>query len=166
MSAPDPETQTYFDALLRPNQSLSRPAFWVIMSIVAGANLISAFAFISSGAFPIIGFLGLDVLVVWLAFKACFKSQRQWTRVQITNDVLRVDHMNPKGEESSVELPTAFARIELKTPLTPNSWVTLAHRREAYVIGRFLTMDERHSLVEAMRDALQRARRHTYSSDV
>ena len=128
------------------------------MSVLAVMSFLSGMVFLSMGAFPVIGFFGLDVLALWFAFKVCFKNQSQWTRIRVTAEHLRVDHMNPKGEASHVELPAAFTRIELKEPLTANSWLTLAYRREAYVIGRFLTVDERKSLAEAMRDALRHAR--------
>lgn len=159
-------TVVYLDAMLRPNQSLSRPAFYIVMGIVALVNLMSAFAFLSVGAIPIVGFLGLDALAVWLAFKLCYRTQSQWTRVRVTAEHLRVDHMNPKGQASNIELPTAFARVELKDPVTPHSWLTLSMRREAYVIGRFLTVDERKSLAEAIKDALQRARAERLPSEV
>ncbi len=166
MTDADLNKELYFDALMKPNASLSRSGFWVIMGVIIAINVFSMIGFLSRGAFPIIGFLGLDILAVWLAFKVCFKDQTQWTRVRISPETLRVDHRNPKGVETHVELPTAFARIELKEPVTVNSWVTLSYQREAYVIGRFLTIDERKSLVEAMRDAIQRARTHRYAGEV
>lgn len=155
----------YLDAMLRPNQSLSKPAFIVFMSGICVINLLSAIAFLSMGALPIAGFLGLDVLAVWLGFRFCFRDQRQWTRIRVTADCLRVDHVSPKGTASNVELPTVFTRVELKEPLTPNSWLTLAHKTEAYVIGRFLTVDERKSLADAIRDALSRARNERFASE-
>ncbi len=135
------------------------------MGIVVLINLISSLAFLTAGAIPIVGFLALDALIVWLAFRMCFQNQKQWTRVRVTADHLRVDHMNPKGRESNVELPTAFTRVELEEPLTAYSWLTLAARGEAYVIGRFLTIDERKSLADALRDALSRARSERYPSE-
>lgn len=156
----------YLDAMLRPNQSLSRSAFVVVMGLVVMINLFSAVAFLSAGALPIVGFMGLDILAVFLGFKICFRDQKQWTRVRVTAENLRVDHVNKKGEASNVELPTAFARVELKKPYTPNSWLTLANRGEAYVIGRFLTIDERKSLAEAISDALLRARNERFPSEV
>lgn len=166
MTANLQDEEIYFDALMKPNASLSRAGFWVIMGVVIAINAFSALAFISSGAFPIIGFLGLDILAVWLAFKVCFRDQTQWTRVRVTPYTLRVDHRDPKGQESFIELPTAFARVSLKEPLTVNSWVTLSYQREAYVIGRFLTLDERVSLVGALKDALAGARRHQHPGEV
>ena len=166
MTDADLKKELYYDALMKPNASLSRSGFWVIMGVIIAINVFSMIGFLSRGAFPIIGFLGLDILAVWLAFKVCFKDQTQWTRVRISPETLRVDHRNPKGVETHIELPTAFARVELKEPVTVHSWVTLSYQRQAYVIGRVLTVDERKSLVEAMRDAIQRARTHRYAGEV
>ena len=158
MSEPDFESpNVYFDALLKPNQSLSKRAFAIVMTTIIILNLISATVFLSSGALPIVGFLGLDVLAVWLAFRTCFRQQKQWTRVNITADRLRVDHLSHRGDLSYIEIPTAFARVDLKEPLSANSFLTLSHRRESWVIGRFLTVDERKSLAEAIRSAIREA---------
>lgn len=156
--------KVYFDAMLRPNRSLSDPAFTSFMVIVGVLSFMSGMAFLSIGAFPVVGFFGLDALGIWLAFRLCFRAQRQWTRVRVTADCLRVDHCDPKGKSSHVELPTAFTRVELAEPLTHNSWLTLASRRDAYVIGRFLTVDERFSLSEAIRSALKMAKAERYSA--
>ncbi len=163
LSSADP---VYLDAVLQPNRSLSQPGFTIFMSVLAILSFFSGMAFLSLGAFPIIGFFGLDVLAVWIAFRVCFRYQRQWTRVRVTARHLRVDHRNPAGKESFVELPAAFARIELEEPLTPHSWLTLSHRREAYVIGRFLTVEERKSLADAIRTALHQARAERHPQPV
>ena len=156
----------YFDAELRPNRSLSKRAFYIVMGVTMAFVLSTGFVFFSLGAIPIVGFLGLDLLAIYLAFRFCFRQQSQHTRVTVTADHLRVDHVNPKGQESSVELPTAFARVELAEPLNARSWLTLASTGEAYGIGRFLTVAERKSLAHALRNAISDARRERYLSKV
>lgn len=156
------EKHVYLDAVLRPNRSLSKPAFFIVLGVIAAINLTTATAFFALGAFPVVGFLGLDVLAVYLAFRYCFRDQKQWTRVRVTADVLRVDHLNPKGVRSHVELPTYFTRIELDEPLKPTSWLKLISKSEAYVIGRFLTPDERKSLADRLRDAIADARQERF----
>ena len=51
----------YLDAMLRPNQSLSKSAFILVMCGIGLINFLSAIAFFQYGAIPIVGFLGLDL---------------------------------------------------------------------------------------------------------
>ncbi len=157
--APSPYASTvYFDAELRPNRSLSARAFTIVMIFVGVCSFFGGVAFLTIGAIPVVGFFGLDALAIWLAFRFSFRDQRQRTRVRVTARHLRVDHVDPKGRARHVELETAFVRVELDQPLRPTSWLTLVCRSEAYVIGRFLTMEERSGLAEALRAALRSAR--------
>ena len=110
------------------------------------------------GALPVVGFFGLDALAIWLAFRWNFRQQNQSTRVQITAEAVHLHHTNPDGSEKTAKVPTAFARVELDEPVDWNSWLRIEHGRRAFVIGRFLTPNERRSLADALRIALAQAR--------
>lgn len=148
----------YFDALLTPNQSLSPRGFAVLMTVVGVVSFACGVAFLSMGAFPVVGFFGLDALAVYIAFRSSFRRQREQTRVTVTGKTMQLRHRAADGSEKSVELPSAFTRVELDEPLSPTSWLRIEHGRTAYIIGRFLTSPERKSLSIAIRAALANAR--------
>jgi uncharacterized membrane protein len=152
----------YFDALLTPNRSLSPRGFAVLMTVVGVASFACGVAFLSMGAFPVVGFFGLDALAVYIAFRASFRRQREQTRITVTAKTMKLRHRAADGSEKSVELPSAFTRVELDEPLNPTSWLRIEHGQTAYVIGRFLTCPERKSLSIAIRTALQSARAERY----
>ena len=160
---PDTDEIIYFDAVLTPNRSLSERGFAVVMGIVGAVSFLTGMAFLSMGAVPVIGFFGLDALAIWLAFRWSFRKQREETRIRVTASKLHMLHRKANGEEKRVSLPSGFARVELAEPMRPDSWLRIEHGRTAWVIGRFLTLPERKSLAEALRNALHRARleRHT-----
>lgn len=148
----------YMDAVLTPNRSLSAPAFNVVMIIVAVASVLCGLMFLSMGAWPVLGYFGLDALALWFAFRWVRRKAAEETRVTITADTVRMHHRDGKGRERTAEVPAAFARVELDEPVRPTSWLRIEHGRTAYVIGRFLTPKERKSLAEGLRGALQRAK--------
>lgn len=148
----------YMDALLEPNRSLSPKAFGLVMTIVVMASFGGGIVYATMGAWPVIGFFGLDALAIWLCFRWSFRQQRQSTRVQITAEQVRLHHISPDGKQKEAEIPTAFARVELDEPLNWNSWLRIEHGKRAFVIGRFLTPDERKTLADALRSALIKAR--------
>mgnify|MGYP003645012554 FL=1 len=80
----------------------------------------------------------------------------------VTAKSLVLHHRKPDGSERTVEVPSAFARVEIEEPLTLTSWLRIEHGRTAYVIGRFLTPPERKSLAKAIRRALLDARAERY----
>lgn len=154
-----PTDQTiYFDAVLTPNRSLSPRAFTVVMAVVGGMSFIAGLSFVSLGAFPVIGFFGLDALAIWLAFRWSFRSLKQETRVRVTAEQIDLVHAQPGKPPREASLPTAFTRVSLDFPERRPSELRLAHGGKAWIIGRFLTPAERKSLKSALETAIWKAR--------
>lgn len=151
-------TQIYMDATLEPSRSLSPRGFVILMTVLTLMSLTMGIAFLSIGLFPIFGFFGLDMLVLWTVFQRNFRDQRQRTYVRVTADSLEVRHIDSKGQEVSTSMPSAFARVDLTSPGSPNGFIRLAASGRAYIIGKFLTPQERRSFVDSLKEALQRAR--------
>ncbi len=154
----DPAETIYLDATLTPNRSLSERGFAIGMAIVAVVFFLTGLMFWSMGAAPVLGFFGLDMLAIWMAFRLSFRKLREQTHITVTARHIRMAHTDHKGRQKVAEVPTAFARVELDEPLTYTSWLRIEHGRTAWVIGRFLTVDERKSLASSLRSALRAAR--------
>ncbi len=154
----------YFDATLTPNRSLSPRAFTVVMVIVVAMSFIAGLSFVSMGAFPVIGFFGLDALAIWFAFRWSFRSLKQETRVRITAEQIELSHERPGAAPRTASLPTAFTRVHLEYPERRPSVLKLTYGGTAWVIGRFLTPAERKSLKEAMEQAIWNAQNERYST--
>ena len=74
--APEP---TLFSAIITPHRSLSGTGFLVVMALVGGLSFIGGMFFFLLGAWPVIGFLGLDVLLVYWAFRANYRAAAEKT---------------------------------------------------------------------------------------
>src|ERR1700676_825559 len=79
----DPESQPkLFSALLTPHRSLNRTGFLVLMGFLSVVSFITGLAFLLMGAWPVFGFFGLDVLIVYWAFRINFR------RAKATEDIV------------------------------------------------------------------------------
>ena len=159
----DPANVLYFDAELTPNRSLSPKAFTLVMSIVAAMSFIAGLSFMTMGAFPIIGFFGLDALAIWVAFQLSFRALRQVTHVEVTAERIQIRHTRPGKPEKVVDIPTLFARIDLIFPERRPSELRISYGGTVWAIGRFLTGGERRDLCSALKDAVGRARLERYA---
>ena len=65
-----------FSALLTPHRSLNRTGFLVLMTFIGAVSFIAGMAFLLMGAWPVLGFFGLDVLAIYWAFRINFRSAR------------------------------------------------------------------------------------------
>lgn len=161
MSAP--ETIVYLDATLTPSRSLSPRAFTITMAIIAGVSFLAGLSFMRMGAYPVIGFFGLDALAIWLAFRYSFRQLEQKTCVRVTAKSVDLQHFKPGKDTKHVSIPTTFAQVRLEYPDRRPSELSIAHAGTAWVIGRFLTPNERKSLKSALTLAIQHARAERYS---
>ena len=73
----DDRNSKVWQATLTPHRSLSRNGFFILMGLVGAVNLVVAVMFVILGAWPIAGFAGLDVLLVWWAFRVNFADARK-----------------------------------------------------------------------------------------
>src|SRR5262245_64421538 len=81
---PDVPQPELFSALLTPHRSLNRTGFLVLMGFVCVISFIAGMVFLIVGAWPVLGFFGLDVLAICGAFRTHNRSARACEEVTVT----------------------------------------------------------------------------------
>lgn len=159
MSNPKAARETsYLDVVLSPHRSLSPRGFYVLMAFVAVVCFGAGLGFLAIGAWPIVGFLGLDVAAIYLAFRLNYRSGRLFETLVLSTRDLRVSRVHPDGRVESWRLPPNWLRVRLVGgDLGPGAIHLGSHGREI-AIARFLSPAERHALVRALEEALRRWR--------
>src|SRR4051794_12756839 len=87
-----------FSALLTPHRSLSRTGFFVVMGLIAGISFAGGVMFLLVGAWPVIGFLGLDVALVYWAFRVNYLRAAAYEEVTVTSSELHVRKVSHRGK--------------------------------------------------------------------
>lgn len=147
-----------FHALLRPHRSLSPGGFAVLMAAVIVAFAGIGLGFFLAGAWPVIGFCGLEVLLIWWCFKLNFRSLRRHETILLTDGELELRRIAPDGTVERIALQTYWLRVRLdESPGRSSRLVLASHGREISV-GAFLAPDERVELARALEQALARQR--------
>ncbi len=152
----------YLDAVLEPSRSLSRRGFNRVMMIFGGLSLFSSVVFLTLGAWPVVGFLGLEVLAVWLVFNWSFRSQTARTYVRVTADAVDVRKVDGWGRERRARVSAFFARVEFDRNASGPNALRLATSARAYYIGEYLTPRERESFARRLTQAISDARRERH----
>src|SRR5208283_2627388 len=88
----------FFDATLSPHRSLPPRGFFWVMAVLAGVSFGASVGFVLLGAWPVTGFFGLDVALVYLAFRLSYRSARQSETVRLTEADLEVQRVGIRGE--------------------------------------------------------------------
>lgn len=154
-----PGGRTYlFDAILQPHTSLSPHGFMLLMVAVVAVSFVAGMAFLLMGAWPVFGFFGLDVALVYLAFKANYRWARMYETLRLTRDALLVERISPSGKVQRWRFQPYWLRVDVEDADSHDSRLVLSSHGRRLRIGAFLTPDERIELARALRDALAAAR--------
>jgi uncharacterized membrane protein len=114
------------------------------------------------GAWPVIGFMGLDVLLVVVLFRLNYRSARLTETLSLTDSELVVTRVDPEGLVEETRLDAYWLRIDIDDPPGHESHLTLISRGNRLVVGRFLPPDERIAVARALQSALGRLKSPTY----
>jgi len=149
----------FFEAVLTPHRSLPPHGFVLLMLLLGCVSFAAGVSFVLIGAWPIVGYFGLDVLLVYWAFRASYKSARMHEWVRLTDEALTVERVSERGERRRWRFQPSWLRVTLVEHDESNRLILSSHGRQLS-LGVFLGPAERRSLAAALRDALQRWRRH------
>lgn len=149
------DQQAVLDLVLRPHRSLTRTGFHALMGLLLAFGMLSGLVFWLVGAWPVLGFLGADVLLIYLAFRISYAGARAYERVRLSAEALTVEHVDHWGHRREVALQPHWLRVDVNE--TP-SGLTLTSRGRSVAIAAFLPPDELDEVANMIRAALARLR--------
>lgn len=145
----------FFDATLHPNRSLNPFGFRLLMAIAGASMLIIGVLFMVAGAWPVLGFCGLEFLLLYGAFKLNYRAAWAYERVRLTENRLEVQRYSPRGEVGRWDFEPTWLQVSIDDPPRHDSQLTLRSHGRSLVIGAFLSPDERRDFANALRAAIR-----------
>ena len=128
------------------------------MAAVSAICFTAGLAFLSVGAWPVFGFFGLDVALLYLAFHLNYRAGRLRETVRLNDKELVVIRRFPNGQMREWRFVPYWVRVSMDTPLRHESKLVLSSHGRHITVGSFLTPEERLEVADALRTALARWR--------
>jgi uncharacterized membrane protein len=150
-------TAPVFDAVIHPYRSLGVAGFRLLLLVVVAVNAAGAIVMIAYGAWPVAGFMGLDVIAVYVAFRLSYAQARAFERVTIRHDELTVERVDPKGARREWRFPSYWVSVWFEGD-DDHGTVTLRSHGRSLEIGAFLSPFERKPFADAVREGLCEAK--------
>ena len=147
-----------FRAVLHPHRSLDPRGFLILMLALGTVSFVTGLVFLSMGAWPVMGFFGLDVLLVYLAFRLNYRAARAYELVELTPATLKLTQVTPSGRSKEFEFNPYWVRVRfIEHPDGSNNLKLTSHGRE-FEFGRLLNDEERRDFARVLEGALATAR--------
>jgi uncharacterized membrane protein len=156
----DQEPPELFSALLTPHRSLNRTGFLVLMGFISAVSFAAGLAFLLMGAWPVLGFFGLDVLAIYWAFRINFRDAKATEEIRVTPWELRVRRVSHRGHVVEWVLNPLWVRLDQKAHAEFGiERLYLVSKGRRVSVASFLGPDEKASFAKALTEALQAAKR-------
>lgn len=149
-----------FSAVITPHRSLDRVGFVVLMSLVAFVSFVAGIVFFIAGAWPVVGFFGLDVGLLYWAFKLNYARAAAYEEVTVTAAELTLRKVSHRGEMREFTLNPLWTSIDRESHEDFGLLrLFLVSRGRRLAIANALAPPERESFATALSAALSEAKR-------
>jgi uncharacterized membrane protein len=156
---PPASDEPIFFITLRPHRSLGRRGFAFVMAVLGIMSFTVGMIFFAIGAWPIPGFLGLDVLAIYVAFRLSFRQARATEEIRLSRSSLTVRRVAADGTAREMGLNPYWARLEVdRHPEFGILRMAIAWQNHRLAVGRFLGPPEREKFAREFTAALAEAR--------
>jgi uncharacterized membrane protein len=145
-----------WQAVLRPHRSLPPGGFLALMLCVAGASFAAGILFVRIGAWPVGGFFGLDVALLYLALRLNYRDAGSREVLRLQGSELVVERIGRRGETRHWRMPAFWLRVELIEARDGGNRLIVTTHGHSLPIGGFLSPGERRDLARELDGALKR----------
>ena len=143
---------------LWPYRSLGNRGYSYLMLAFVILIFILSLLFYFMGAWPVIGFLGLEIGLVWLLFKLNYNSGRNFEHIYITPEKTSIEKVNWRGVKRCFTIVSPWIRAHCVKTAGNSNKLVLQYHAEKLEIGAFLPPQEKLSLANALNDCFERVR--------
>lgn len=160
MTATAASARALYQTRLVPHRSMTpRQAHLFVLLFGAGSCALSV-PFYLLGAWPVIGFMGLDALALYVAFRMSFRSAAAFETLRLSFHELAIVRVGADGAREERRFDTCWLRVETETDEEFGAQrVLIVSRGERFEIGAFLGPDQKAELAEELSRALAHAKR-------
>ncbi len=149
-----------FSATITPHRSLGSVGFLVLMVAFGGVSFLTGIAFLLMGAWPVFGFFGLDVLLLYWAFRVNYRRAAAYEEVTVTAIALTVRKVSHRGRAREWVLNPFWVRLDQESHEEFGiERLFLVTRGKKLGIANFLGPAEKASFAQQLGRALNEAKR-------
>jgi len=151
-------SEPLFTAILSPHRSLSLRGFNILMGLVGFVSFVVGIGFLMMGAWPVFGFFGLDVALIYLAFRRNYLDARAFEEINLSRQELQIRRVSARGHEVKHSFNPYWTRLLIDRRPWGIAAIALTSSGRRLSIGAFLSPDDRAAFADALSNALASAR--------
>ena len=145
-----------YEISLYPYRSLNKTDFFILMFALGLISFIAGIIFMLKGAWPVFGFFGLDVFLVYVFFKLSFKSGEEFEVINLTKKKLIIEKYKLKKIIRTYVFDANWIKIKILNPKSHTNKLQISSKNKSLIVGSFLRPDERIEVFQNIQNALRK----------
>jgi len=138
------QTDPLFAVQLSPHRAMNRQGIRWVIALTAVLAAIPGLTFYAMGAWPIMGFMGLDVLLLYWALSHSLRDGDAFEIVTLWPDRLHVRRVSARGRETEESFNPFFVRFVVDRDHEGKvTGLRITTREKQIEIGSFLNADDK-----------------------
>ena len=150
----------FLNLTVLPYRSLSKKGFKNLMLVVCFIFFSVGIFFWHIGAWPVFGFLGLDVFLLYYAFKINYKSGEIFETIKLIKQNLLITRNFPSGKKQTWNLEPYWTKVEILNPATHQHNLIIKSKNKVVSLGSFLNYNDKKILLKKIESALKSTNNH------
>ena len=136
--------------VLYPHRSLSIKGFLILMFCIVFVSFSIGIFFMLKGAWPVFGFFGLDVLLIYIAFKVNYRDANQYERIKLWDNNLVIKKRLNNGKSDVWEFDPYWVQLGIKKNESRRNYLNLSSHGKTISIGSFLSNEEKKEIADTL----------------
>lgn len=155
MHSRNPSTRLVFSTVLRRNRSAHLRAISVIVGVVGAVLTVAGIGFVLAGAWPVAGFLGLEVVLLAVALRLHHHVGREQEIIDVTDRSLTVRRVDRRGRSEDWSFPAFWVQVDPAGTGAMEGPLEIRSHGQSVFVGKWMTPTERQRLADNLRQALR-----------
>ena len=144
----------YLDIKIYPNQSLTPKGLLLLMFFITVPASFIGITFFILGAWPVLGFMGLEVLLIYIAFKVLFYKNKFYEHIILDKEKLSIFFKKQNNTITKIELEPTWLQVQIENIYETEDMLTISSHGKKIILANFLIPEERVKLAKKIRYGL------------
>lgn len=141
---------------LRPNRSGTLRGIHIVFGFLLFVFVPTGVVFSLLGAWPVFGFMGAELLLLYLALRINQRATQACERMVLEDNRFTVERTDPRGTSHLWEFQPQWLRVEFEKTGEFVAHLSLTSKGQRIKLGQFLSTDEKTHAAQHLNQALSR----------
>lgn len=145
----------YLDIKIYRNQSLTTRGLYILMFFITIPASYIGISFYVLGAWPVLGFMGFEILLIYIAFKILFYKNKFYEHIILDNEKLNILFKKKNKIIKKIELEPTWVQVKIENIYENEDTLILSSHGKKIILANYLIPEERLKLAGKIKSGLR-----------